>query len=32
MFKTIDQKIADLGFRIIKNDKYGIVYKSLWNE
>lgn len=27
MFKTIDQKIEDLGFKIIKNDKYGIVYK-----
>ena len=27
MFKTIDQKIEDLGFRIIKNDKYGIIYK-----
>lgn len=27
MFKTIDQKIEDLGFRIIKNDNYGIIYK-----
>ena len=27
MFRTIDQKILDLGFRIIKNDKYGIIYK-----
>ena len=30
MLKTVDQKIEDLGFRIIKNDKYGIIYKR-WN-
>lgn len=31
MFKTIDQKIEDLGFRVARNDKYGIVYKR-WKD
>ena len=26
-FKSIDQKIADLGFKETKNDKYGIEYE-----
>lgn len=27
IFKSIDRKIADLGFKEIKNDKYGIEYE-----
>ena len=27
VFKNIDRKIADLGFKEVRNDKYGIVYE-----
>lgn len=27
VFKSIDRKIADLGFKEIRNDKYGIEYE-----
>ena len=32
VFKSIDRKIADLGFKEIRNDKYGIEYeRNNWN-
>ena len=27
LFKTVDEKLADIGFRKIKEDKYGVTYK-----
>lgn len=28
LFKTVDDKLADIGFRKIKEDQYGVRYKK----
>lgn len=30
LFKTVDEKIAELGFKKVREDKYGVEYERFW--
>lgn len=30
LFKTVDEKLRDIGFKKIREDKYGVEYERFW--